>query len=146
MIIMLQPEQVSLFWPAIKHSITIANRLSKVAQQQFCNKVLERILTGKAQCWFGKFERDGKELISAVGITTIEESSLGEKYLFLHTLYAFRPIPEDHLHEMVPALELFASTVGCNKLVTFTSSPRLREYYREQGFTQDTTLWIKETV
>lgn len=144
MIIMLQPEQISLFWPAIKHAVTIANHLSEVEKQQFCNKVLERLLLGKAQCWFGKFERDQKELISALGITTIEETSLGEKYLFMHSLYAFRPIPDDNLQEMIPRLEEFAHTQGCSKLVAFTINKRLSEYYQTTGFTQDLSMWIKD--
>lgn len=144
MIVMLQPDQISAFWPAIKHTIMIACRPDEREAAVFCNKVLQRLLSGKAQCWVGMHEREDGRHIDGVGITTIEESSLGETYLFLHSLYAFTVIPEENLNAIIPTLEKFCRNRGISKMLTFTRNQRLRDYYASQGFTQDPTLFIKE--
>lgn len=144
MVIMMQPEQVSAYWDAIKHGLIIANRPNPMKEQEFCTKVLERLLSGKAQCWVSVTDVEGQRVFNAFGITTIEETSLGEVYLFLHSLYAFRIIPEIDLKDMLPILAKFADSVGANKLVTFTKVARLKSLYESWGFTQETMLFVKE--
>lgn len=143
MIIMLQPEQISAFWPAIKHAVTIASRWGE-REQELSNKVLEKLLTGKAQCWVGLEDKeDERRVISGLGITTIEETPLGETYLYLHSLYAYTTISESNLQQIVPTLEKFCKQAGCTRMISYTSNKRLKDYYIEQGFDQDPAVFIK---
>lgn len=145
MILQLQPDQIAGFWDALRHGLIVANRVPPgPGRQTYLNKVLEQLLIGKAQAWVGFETRNGEKVFYAFGITTIREDELtGERQLFLHTLYAFRPIPEDMLSSMVPELERFAREVGCTMMLTITSIDRLKAYYTECGFTQDPALYIK---
>lgn len=144
MIIQLQPDQVSAFWDAIKHGMVIANRVPSVKQAEFCNRVLERVMLGKAQCWLGMTEANGEKQVTCVGVTTIEESGLGEKYVLLHSLYAFRLITEEILNEAIPTLEKYCKSIGVDKMIVFTSNARLKEHFESCGFVQDPTLLVKE--
>ena len=144
MIIKLMPEQISVYWDMIKHGVVVANKLTGPNQDSVPAKLLERLLVGKAQCWLGMTEDEqGFRTHYAFGITTVEESSIGEVYLFLHTLYAFRPMPESLVEEILPTLEDFAKGNGCSKLVTFTANARLITLYTTNGFKQDPMLFIK---
>jgi len=144
MIIKLTPEQIADYWSMIKHGVVIANRLRVDKVEETTNKLLERLLIGKAQCWLGYNIKNGEREFSAFGLTTIEESSIGEVYLFLHTLYGFRLISPELLEEIVPKLEVFAHDSGCSKMVTLTANKRLQEYYTSQGFAQDPMVFVKE--
>ncbi len=144
MIVLLQPVQISAYWEALKHSVTIAYHLSEQLRQPVYNEVLARLLSGKAQAWLGFEDRDGERHIYGCGLTTIETTGLGETYLYLHTLYAFRPIPSSVLEEMIPRLEEFARNAGCTKMVTFTLNGRLQDFYTQCGFKQDPAVYIKD--
>ena len=144
MILMLQPDQVGAFWDAIKHGLIVANRPSNTQEQDYCNKVLEKCLNGKAQCWLSVTDREEGRVFNAFGITTIEETAFGEVYLFLHSLYAFRVIPNEDLQEIIPKLEQFGKVAGATRMITFTKIERLKALYTQWGFTQDLSLYAKE--
>lgn len=144
MIVMLQPDQISAFWPAIKHGMVVAHKIPKYNQGEWCNKILERALTGKVQCWAGFVDKEDERKLVALGVTSIEETPLGDKVLWIHTLYAFRVIPEDILKDTMPTIEKFAKEVGCTKLVTYTYNDRIREYCLNSGFMLDPTVLFKE--
>lgn len=144
MIVQLQPDQIVAFWDTIRHSTLVANKVAKEHEQNFINGVLENLLSGKAQAWVGYTINDeGHKIFYALGLTVHQEDVLsGLRMLCLHTLYAFRPIPKELLEDMLPKLKEYAKTSNCFKMFTFTSVPRLREYYTQNGFTQDTSLYV----
>jgi len=144
MIIQLQPEQITAYWPAIKHGIMIANRFDGGDVLAVCNQMLADLLVGKAQCWVSTKDTEHNRDFEAVGITTIvKDSAFRVPYLFLHTLYAFRPICEENLNNLVPTLERFAREAGCGALITLTKIERLQKLYLASGFTDDQRLYIK---
>ena len=145
MIVQLTPVQISEFWEMIKHGVVVCSRVPKVNQQNHLNKILENLLTGKAQAWVGYAEREGKKVFHAFGLTDIHEDTFtGVTRLCLQTLYAFRPIPEDMLLDIIPMLEQYAMEIGCTGMFTFTEIPRLQEYYKSQGFNQNLALYVKD--
>lgn len=144
MIHLLTPDQISPFWPAIKHAVKIANRLEDVDEARYTTHLLPNLLNYKAQCWVGVKEVGGSEVVYGLGITTIEETPLGEVYLLLHTLYALSPIPDEDMAAFVPLLEKFCRNSGCTKMVCYTYNNRLVETFISQGFSQDVSLWVKQ--
>ena len=144
MIVQLQPEQISAYWPAIKHGISVAAKYAGSDVQQTANNLLHQLLAGKGQCWVGIDEREDSKAFVCFGLTSIvQDSGFGTPYLFLHTLYAFRTIPNHILDNTVPTLEAFARASKCGSLITFTNIERIQQMYLDQGFTDEWKMYVK---
>lgn len=145
MIIQLQPEQIVAYWDAVKHAVKIAHRIPVGKEQDTFNHILSQALSGKMQVWIGYEEREGEKVMYGLGVTALVEDILvGGEMLLLHTLYAWRPIPEEMLSQMIPKLRDFAKESQVTRMITFTDNARLKEYYQSQGFSQDLSLYIAE--
>lgn len=143
MIVQLTPLQVSAFWDAAKHAIKIANKnVLPADRERFCNNVLANVLSGKAQVWASYDPGDdGDPKFRGIGITIIEEDSLTqEKRLYMHSLYAFRPLENDPV-DMLPVLAAFARKEGCSTIYTFTAIEKLQQIYTANGFNQNLQLY-----
>lgn len=144
MIVQLQPEQIAAYWPAIKHGIAVAAKYAGTDVQRVSNDMLAQLLSGKGQCWIGIDDRDEGMKFSCFGLTSIvRDSGFAAPYLFLHTLYAYRTIPETILRNIVPTLEAFARANDCTSLITFTNIDRVQQLYEASGFTSDWKMYIK---
>lgn len=144
MIVVLQPDQIGALWGSIKHGILVTGRFTHANPEELTNQMLQELMLGRAQCWMGFQERDGERVFYAFGITTIvKDSAFSLPYLFLHTLYAYRPMPPELVEEIVPTLETFARNSKCAMLVTFTAVERLQQLYLAAGFTDDQKLYTK---
>lgn len=145
MIVRLQPDQVTAFWEAIKHGMIVANKIPSDQEQAYCTKTLENILSDKAQVWVGYFNREGQRTICGLGVTQIMEDGVtGMKMLFLHTLYAYRPLPDEVVDDIIPTLRAYAKEIGCVKMLGATTNKRLGEVFLNQGFNQDTSLYVTD--
>lgn len=146
MIIKLTPEQVSVYWDMIRHGVVVTYRPSKLEEANITNKLLENLLIGKAQCWMGFNIVEGKREFSAFCVTLLEETSVGQIQLLIHTLYGFRFITPELLSEAMPMMEKFALTSGCSRIIMYTNNSRLQEYCADNNFNQDTKLYTRELI
>ena len=144
MIIQLQPEQISAFWPAVKHLLFETHRVNGVNTQRKLNFVLQNLLSGSFQCWL-VFESpsDSERVLHAVGITCVSTDLLtGDTFLTLDTVFAFRPLGPEMVRESVNALTAFAITNNCSFITTQTNNPRAETLHCSAGFALDKHTYI----
>jgi len=143
MIVQLQPEQISGYWEAIKHSMITINRIPEVLQRDYAIKILERLLSGKLQCWVGyTINEEGERLINLIYTTSIlGQDEWGFSVMSMETVYGFRRIPMEMYEEGISALKKFAKATGCEAIIGRTRSKRAREVMLANGFEEQHVVY-----
>ena len=145
MIIQLQPDQVAGFWSVIRHSLISINKVPENLQQDYAIKSLERLLSGKLQCWVGfTIDKENKRYINVVYTTSITNSEThGFKALLIESAYGLRSVPLDMYKDGADKLEEFAKESDCSVIATQTNVQRVRDMAISQGYSEQYTTYRK---
>ena len=142
MFVKLLPNQVVTYWKAIKFAAVKAEQVADGNKQLFLNRLLQDLLSSKAQCFV---RLDDDRQIKSILITRIVLDGLtGERILFINTLYGFNYTPIEVWKEDYNDIEEFAKLNRCKKIVTWTSNSRICDIVTEIGFQERTRSFMME--
>lgn len=145
MIVKLLPDQVARFWDALKHGAIACNHIKEDYKDEYARKLLEDLLSDKAQGWVGFEEVNGDKTFYGITITSISPDSLTrKKCLNIQAVYGFRPACQLMWDEWFPTMKKFAENSGCTRMFTYVTNPRLKQYLETNGMTHDPSLYAIE--
>jgi hypothetical protein len=130
MLIALLPEQVSAYWGAIK--LTIEQSAPPTARKNLdMNKVLECVLSGRLQVWT-LVNEEGKVLL--ILTTTVAEDFCSDgKSLMIFSIFGLGTVGPRNWKEGFETLKRHAASLGCDKIVAYTTEDVVRKLVRYFG-------------
>jgi hypothetical protein len=136
MIIKLIPNQIPLFWDAIKLGATQADEVDSKNLQPYLNELLHALLSDKAQCFASL---DDNRVLTGVLITRIGIDKVTEdKFLFLQSIYVWKLLADQVWRDAYDLFSSFAVKEGC-KYLSFNSRQRaLWDRAEKFGFKEKT--------
>ena len=136
-VIQLQPEQVSLFWDALKHAVVQVYRVPVGRREEALNSALAELMSGKYQCWvMYDFDEEKQERRTyAVVVTSIvRHKLLGTDFLMVDAVYGFRKLNDEIIRDSFQSFVKFAENNGCNRVCCESSVSRVIQVVGELGF------------
>jgi len=142
MLVRLLPEQASTIWHIISPMIEAALPPTSGDSSNRMNDILEAIIKNRMQCWIIKKVEGANDVkIYAVVTTVISKDVItGNSQLLIYSLYSVRPMPIDILLEGVVGLRKFARSVGCDRVVAYSSNRRVLDMAKKVGGNIDTVF------
>lgn len=134
MAIQITPEQIPVFWEAIKFASVNADHVVGENVPRYLNKLLYELLSSNAQCFV---HLDNARKLQALAITKVLVDEITEeRILFLKTLYSFNYRSVDAWNMDFQTLVDFARRKGCRSVVAWTNNPRVMDMARVLGFSE----------
>ena len=132
-IIKVQPVQVPRIWELIKFAAVRSQEIAPDMFQPFCVRLLHSLLNGRTQCWV-RYDETGTAL--SVQLTQISNNDImGIRELLILGLYSFKALTEEEVKEQYSQWKMFAATVGCKRIVSYSSLPRSWQFSEMVGMT-----------
>jgi hypothetical protein len=129
--IMLTPDQVPMLWEAIKFSVVSSNNIEKEYMENYLNRLLYNLLSGKSQC-FVRLDEERK--LEAIAITNLATDAISdEKVLFVSCLYSFKKSPLDAWLEGMELLRSFANEQDCKAITCRVVNEKAAELCKSLG-------------
>jgi len=135
-------EQVSIFWPFVKHAILNSQSIPKSNQDGFANDILQGILAGNTQCWL-EYNREEEE-VKPYGIlitTILKDIIYNVPFLYLATAYAFRKLSDEELQEDFKVIKQFAVDTNCEYIKSNTGNERIKQVFSLIGMIPTETIY-----
>ena len=130
-LVQLTPEQVNEDWTAISEGIDLA--LPPIADEKApdrMDKILSALMDGRMKCWILSV---GEEPYVLMTLTITQDNMTGTKNLCLYSLYGYRPISYKIWHLLLKEGQTFARKAGCNKIIAYSSLPRVLDLVKILG-------------
>lgn len=142
MFIKLQPDQVPLFWEAIKHGMITVYKIPEDLKQDFAIGALTGLLSGMSQAWVGYDldEEENKILRCIVTTKIIDDKYRGIRYLHIDSLYGYRTMPEGMPAEAFGVLEEYALANDCKAVSAEYSIKRVEDFLMSSGYEKHVTI------
>ena len=136
MILQLQPKDVSAFWEGIKICLVRANEVSDEHYEEYTLNALEKLMSGKLQCWVVfNYDEEGRKNIRTMFITSImEDRVFGYRSLYIEALYGFRKFTDVEALETIEQLKKYCKNTKCRYVRAITSNERVKEIAQMLGF------------
>lgn len=142
MIIKLLPQQVPVFWDAIKLGTTQADEVDSKDLQSYLNEMLHALLSDKAQCFVALDE--GRILKGLLITRLMADKTTERKFLLLQALYVWNKLETADWSEAYNLVSQFASKEHCESLSFNSRNPAAWKRMEQYGFKEKTrTLEIK---
>jgi len=138
----LSPYQISNDWEAIASVIEyVLPPLSSEKNKDRMNNLLKTLIEELADCWI--LSKDGGTI--AVFITNIIVDQMTNDRCFnIHSLYGYRPLNMRLWTMLFEIVEKKAIELKCNKVVGYSSVPRIIELAESFGWETDCRFISKE--
>jgi len=142
MLVRLLPEQASAIWHIISPMIEAALPPTSGDSSNRMNDILEAVVKNRMQCWVIEKVEGAKDVrIYAVFTTVISKDVITKNnQLLIYSLYSIRPMSMDILLEGVVGLRKFARSVGCDRVVAYSSNRRVLDMAEKVGGNIDTVF------
>lgn len=135
MIIKLIPQQIPMFWEAIKYTVKMADEVDDKHIGSYSNELLHALLNEKAQCFV---RLSNERVLEALLITRImENKQTNERYLYAQALYSWQVKPMGQWAEDFEQVLKFARKAGCKYVHCQSRNPRMWEIYKNIGLSED---------
>lgn len=133
----MEPDQIARLWPSIAPGIQEAAAPTSAPGIESLNGVLNRLLSGEMRLWFitKTFEADLNKNTLYAHVTTIpvQDWATGTTNLLIYSLYSWEPMPQSVLGDAWEKMREYAKSLGCQKVIAFTSNPRVVEMGAKVG-------------
>jgi len=140
MAIMLVPDQIPIFWEAIKFSVVNAEMVEEQYRDKFLNRLLYLLLSSRAQC-FVRLSEDRQ--LQMVGLTSIQVDEIrDEKTLFAYSLYSFEKVPGEVWVKDLDNLIAWAKASGCKTLTAWTNNAKATSLFNMLGWKKRFDMFI----
>ena len=144
MIIKLMPQQVPALWEAIKLAAVQSNEISGAAITPFLHRLLQTLLSEKAQC-FVRLD-DARTLLSLMITSIIVNPFTGQRELVVRCFYSFRMMTEEDTREGTMLLKEFAKTQECDLVSSQSRHPRIWQLAQDHGWREHSRRYIYEVT
>ena len=143
MITKLLPEQISKFWPIIKHAIeeslppTVGDHPDKM------NRILSSCLSGELDVWasYHKGESESGIVFEGIGLTSIlYDPPSNTKSLLIYCMFGYEKSLETSWIEAFEGVSEYAKSKGCSRIVAYSSVPYIIERAKQFGGNTDYTF------
>lgn len=128
MIVRLIPEQITIFWDAIRHAAIQSNGVTEDQAYEYGKNLLLKLLSEKAQAWLIYDYVDDKKIdkqVHGIGITELTHNQgTGVQALLLSAIYVFRPTSEQDYKEAIDEVKKFGKNAGCTEMFTYSHTER----------------------
>jgi hypothetical protein len=130
----LLPQQVPVFWEAIKLACVSADEVKSTDAGPYVNELLHALLNNKAQCWLRLNE---ERRLVALSITRIKFSpQTEEKQLFIQVAYSWKLVPDDVWYRDLGILREYAKKEDCTSVGFISGNSRIWDIGYSCGFTE----------
>lgn len=141
MLTRLTANQISNFWDLIKDSVEKAVIPTADIGPDSLNKVLENLLSGRADCWINYNREEDNVNITGVLVTeVVEDDMTGTKNLLLYALHLFGGSDKRIWLEGAVTTAKWARKHKCHKIIAFTANKNIIETAQKFGGDTNTTL------
>lgn len=130
----LDSHQVAQAWAALRSAIGTVCGFSP----KRISEILERIVSGKLQCWIGTGDDDGTTRYYGAAITGVVNHTLE-----IHLVYSFEAIPPGMLARGLDMLKAFARNAGCTEVVGCVENETQRAMYQRLGADTYDSNWVR---
>jgi hypothetical protein len=121
--IQLTPDQVPVFWEAIKYGSVNSDKVAEEHRQSYLNRLLYLLLSNNAQCFV---RLDKERNLQSICITKIVVDELtGEKGLFIKNVYSFQKFSVELWIEDFEALIKLGKKEGCKTIYGWTTNDQI---------------------
>ena len=142
MIIKLVPQQIPIFWEAIKKATTMADEVDEKDYPAYLNKMLHALLNDKNQC-FIRLNKD--RVLVALVVTQLGDNLFsGQKTLLIKTLYSWQPAVGGEWQEDFALIKEFAEKERCSYITFESRHRRVQEIGESIGFREATRVFSLE--
>lgn len=133
MLLRLMSSEVTKYWPIIEESVKKTFTKEKIDTPEKLNSILRALLLEKLTCWF--YKTDNK--IKGVILTAImKDDFLGERNLLIYSVYT-RSSNAEEWYNSFDCFSKYGKSVGCKKIIFYTSDKRLLLITKHFGFTSN---------
>ena len=135
MLVKLDNNQVSLYWPALEEAIekTIPNHPG-VPIVERKNQVLFQLLEGTMEAWLGVSDgSEGRELEGAMFTRKEQDRILLTKNLLIYALYFHRQIKREQMDDYFNTLVEYARRENCQVVSCFTNNPQFVQFMKKKN-------------
>ena len=124
MLTKLLPDQISKFWPIIKHSINESLPPIVGSHVDRMNNILSGALSGKIDVWASYVRKDGLATFDGIMLTKplFDDVSM-TRNLLIYCLCSFRDIPKESWIGGIGSLLKYANKLGCASIIAYTELP-----------------------
>lgn len=130
-IIRVQSIQVPRIWELVKFAAVRSQEIAPEIFQSFCIRLLHSLLNGRVQCWI-RYDEAG--VVLSVQLTQISNNDVtGVKELLVLGTYSFKLVAEEEVLEQYRLWAAFAKSVGCERIVLYSSVPRVWQLAETAG-------------
>ena len=138
---MLTSEQVSTYWDDIKAHLIYALPPHLGNSEDSLSRILEGLLVGTCQAWVLIHE---KEVYGMATTTYAIEAATMTKNLMIFSLSAYQVVSDELWEIAFNEIKGFAQKQECEKLIAYTSVPRILQLAGKLGADIGTTLLVWE--
>lgn len=131
MLLRMLPEQVSEQWTIIKEAIQASAGVYTIPEAKMTN-ILSMLLSGNMQCWV-LVDGNNRADVYAVITTFTYDDPLGEKTLFVFSLYAYKNIPIRLWKSLFGTLKRWAKSLGCSSVSAYVRNEAEKKLLERMG-------------
>jgi len=141
-VIKLVPQQIPVFWEAIKAATTRADEVDAKDYPVYLNKMLHDLLNDKNQCFV---RLTAERVLASILVTQLDDDLLsGKKLLRIKTLYSWQPVAPTEWQEDFKFLRDFAAREKCSRILFDSRNARVQELGASLGFKEVTRSFVLE--
>ena len=134
MLIRLLPDQAGKYWEDIKVAIEESLPPTVGQQSDRMSNILQALLTDEVTAWISLEDRDDKNLITGIVLTTFTFDKIsGTKALLLYCVYGYGEYNRKSWYEGAQTLAKFAKSEKCHRIVGYTDVPSMIEFVKKIG-------------
>jgi hypothetical protein len=144
MTIFLLPNDIPMFWEAIKKCAIESGEIDAEHQASYLNELLNALLSSNAQC----FARLSDErILEAIAISRVlYDKQRNQKYLYVQGLYSWQKKDAAAWQESIDFIKSFARSEGCSYIGCQSHNPAAWRIYEYIGMREVTRTFAMEVV
>lgn len=141
MLTRLLPDQVPVYWDAIKYGIVKSVSREKVLTTEDLNNILKNILSGVADAWIAWGDLEGERKLYGVLVTYASFDPCSDlKNLVIYSIYGYAVAPMELWQDGMETLKKFGKKLGCKNLIGYTSAELLEKRMKVLGFEETSRI------
>lgn len=130
MLTKLSPDKLSEAWPVIYRAVKSSSIALAEMTEERINNVLRSLMSGHATCWIN--ERGST--ITTVVVTTVTEEPISKTYsLLIYCAHMFSKLEANDYIEMAKSLGKYATSLGCARVILYSSNDKLTKVLKDNG-------------
>lgn len=137
----LEPQQITVYWPLLRKAI--AKGIGRVEETTMAN-IYDNLCEGFLDLFLLSTRTENPTPVGVVLGGVAVDLLVGYRNYVIYAAYALEHVEEDAWRSIYLTIEKWARSRKCNRIVTYTTSPRVLQIAELIGATATMTLVEKE--